>query len=308
MWRPLSLGDIPTIQRLCTNNSYRLSDYSLPSLLAWSLPQSQTFFRIISDIPLFLSKRAEEDFLFLPFCHKNITASLLSSIAIDSGVYRFCTVPEEVIGEDFEQFFTISEDKKNANYIYRAEDLSLLRGNKFIAKRNHINGFIKTYAHQGIETAPISAATAAECLLCLEEWRQEKISNGYAEDILLAEECLAVQNALQTIDSLNWHSILVRVKEKVCGFAIGSRITDDTFALNFEKALLHYRGLYQFLDREFARSLASTYEYINKEGDMGIAGLKNSKESYHPVAILPSYSLFLREKWKKVQHNPSPLW
>jgi len=64
--------------------------------------------------------------------------------------------------------------------------------------------------------------------------------------------------------------------------------------MNFEKALPHIRGLYQYLDNECAKTLFPGYRYINKESDMSLPNLARMKRSYHPVLRVKSYKLTLR--------------
>jgi hypothetical protein len=66
--------------------------------------------------------------------------------------------------------------------------------------------------------------------------------------------------------------------------------------LNFEKAHGSIKGLYQFLDNECAKRLFTGYTYINKESDMKLPNLAQSKKSYNPVAIVKSYCLTMRER------------
>jgi hypothetical protein len=88
--------------------------------------------------------------------------------------------------------------------------------------------------------------------------------------------------------------VLVRVHGEICGFAFGARLSEDTFVLNFEKALDNIKGLYQFLDNELARRLPPHYVFINKESDLGKPGLIKTKESYYPVKKTLSYTLTLK--------------
>jgi uncharacterized protein len=87
--------------------------------------------------------------------------------------------------------------------------------------------------------------------------------------------------------------ILVRVDGKVSAFGIGSLLNGTTAVLNFEKADSGIKGLYQFLDNECARRLFSGFLYINKESDMNIPNLAESKQSYNPMLRIKSYTLSL---------------
>ncbi|MFN3846727.1 MAG: phosphatidylglycerol lysyltransferase domain-containing protein [Paracoccaceae bacterium] len=66
----------------------------------------------------------------------------------------------------------------------------------------------------------------------------------------------------------------------------------ETAAVHFEKALRAYKGLYQVVNRETARAiLAHGFHLINREEDMGDAGLRQAKLSYAPLDITPVYDL-----------------
>ena len=88
--------------------------------------------------------------------------------------------------------------------------------------------------------------------------------------------------------------IQVRVDGKIYAFGIGSRLNQTTATLNFEKADSGVKGLYQFLDNECARRLFSGFRFINKESDMNIPNLAESKQSYNPILRIPSFKLTLR--------------
>jgi len=88
--------------------------------------------------------------------------------------------------------------------------------------------------------------------------------------------------------------ILIRIGGEVSAFGICSHLTDTMGVLNFEKAYPDIKGLYQFLDNECAKRLFAGYTYINKESDMNIPNLAQSKKSYNPVMMIKSYCLTLR--------------
>ena len=66
-------------------------------------------------------------------------------------------------------------------------------------------------------------------------------------------------------------------------------ISPKVYDINFEKALREYDGVYAVINNEFAKTLTQ-YEYINREEDMGLEGLKKSKLSYNPVIILDRWN------------------
>ena len=82
---------------------------------------------------------------------------------------------------------------------------------------------------------------------------------------------------------------LIRIDGKPVAFSIGEEVNPRGVVVHFEKALDGYNGLYPAINREFAARALSGYEYINREEDMGIEGLRKAKLSYYPAILLEKY-------------------
>ncbi len=140
----------------------------------------------------------------------------------------------------------------------------------------------------------IDKSNSRECIDFLHKWcelRKCDVDNGES----LACEKMATMNALDDIDPLEAKGLLIRMDGVVCAFGISSPLTDNMGVLNFEKAHASIKGLYQFLDNECAKHLFAAYKYINKESDLKLPNLAQSKKSCNPVAIVKSYRLSMRE-------------
>jgi len=111
----------------------------------------------------------------------------------------------------------------------------------------------------------------------------------------LACEWNATRNALYNIDTLGFSGIMLSIDGITQAFGIASQLTETMSVLHFQKASAQFKGLYQFFDRECARRLFSELQFINKESDMGVPGMAQTKHSYHPVMMIRSYKLSLRE-------------
>ena len=59
----------------------------------------------------------------------------------------------------------------------------------------------------------------------------------------------------------------------------------------FEKADTNYKGIYAMINYLTANNFLQNTEYINREEDMGIEGLRKAKLSYNPALIYEKYLL-----------------
>ena len=75
------------------------------------------------------------------------------------------------------------------------------------------------------------------------------------------------------------------------GIAIGEITPTGTAIEMYEKADTAYDGVYTYLAREFAARNFTGCEYINRQEDMGLEGLRKSKMSYYPAFLLEKYVL-----------------
>ena len=62
-------------------------------------------------------------------------------------------------------------------------------------------------------------------------------------------------------------------------------------AEDFEKANTAFTGLYQLVFQEFAKHVLTECQWINKEEDAGISGLRTAKEDWNPDFLVRKYSV-----------------
>ena len=65
-------------------------------------------------------------------------------------------------------------------------------------------------------------------------------------------------------------------------YTFGFEITKDMFCVLLEVCDLKFKGISEFIFREFSREM-NQYKYINAMDDSGLENLRISKLSYHPI-------------------------
>lgn len=176
--------------------------------------------------------------------------------------------------------FGICRNRDYEDYVYRADDLRNLTGRRYQPKRNHINRFEAAYDYRYEELTP---ALAPECMRLEREWRAGHDSHA-AE---LTAEQRAMQRAFDHFGELELRGGALFVGEKLVAFTIGSAINDEAFCIHVEKADTRYDGAFTMINRLFAQHLPPHYTLIDREEDLGLEGLRQSKLSYHPLFLQP---------------------
>ena len=82
---------------------------------------------------------------------------------------------------------------------------------------------------------------------------------------------------------------LLYVEGEPVALTLASPVSRRVADVQFEKALSAYTGAYAMINQQFVRHELTDAEYINRENDMGIEGLRRAKQSYYPVLLAQKY-------------------
>ena len=192
--------------------------------------------------------------------------------------------------------FQFHTDRDAFDYVYTADSLADLRGRKFQKKRNHFNRF--QAEHPNFQVQKLDDSNLSTALGMVEEWfctHQKEDPHG---NFLL--ERLALSRAFRNYDALQMEGILLLDEGRVLAVTMGSRLSEDTFDIHFEKALEDVEGAYNAVNCAFARYLRGKYPavcYLNREDDMGLDGLRKAKLSYNPVCMVEKFWAYLPEEF-----------
>lgn len=190
--------------------------------------------------------------------------------------------------------YLVDADRDNADYVYKRTDLADLEGKRFHAKRNLITQFEanNSYTYEEIDESNVEGVLKFQDRWC--EERKCGTSPG------LCDEYRAAKTLLENYSDLDAFGALIRINGRIEGYTIGERLNENTAVIHLEKASTAFKGLYQLINQRFAKRHLNDFEFINREQDLGIAGLRKAKESYHPDHIIEKRVIYTDKRSKEL--------
>lgn len=272
-----------------------LSGYTFGNLIGWVHEYFFSWQKWGSEL-LLISALIEEDHhrhLLQPIGNftKEYQQQLLQSIRQLDYPCKIYGASSQFIKEhpEFCSHFVNFNDLNNADYVYKATDLAFLPGRHYEKKRNLIAQADELYKWKVHSLTELCKPKCSDILLELGSDAHELKTSE------LENELHALEIFMSHFIQLNLKGCLISIENQPAAFSIYSHMNPTTAVIFFEKAKREYKGLYQLINRETAKAiLQDGYEFINREQDMGLAGLRQAKSSYYPVKMIPSHILTFR--------------
>ncbi|MBR5808362.1 MAG: GNAT family N-acetyltransferase [Alistipes sp.] len=184
--------------------------------------------------------------------------------------------------ENYPEEFAFDTPRALCDYIYRVDDLAQLPGRKYQPKRNHINRFVARYKWHA---EPLSRANIKDCLALNDKW----LANREVGDMERAEQ-QTLRCAFENFEALGLRGIVLYADGVPAAFSYGTPINHSTFCTHIEKHDNTIEGAATMINRLMAQSLDEEFEFVNREDDLGLEGLRFAKMSYHPALLLDKIS------------------
>jgi hypothetical protein len=175
------------------------------------------------------------------------------------------------------------ENRDFFDYVYRVSDLAELPGTKYGKIRNRLNKFTK---HFGYTTEDISETNMEDVHEFLKRWCLWK---DCASDELLENEKKAILFAMAHFFDLGLMGLALRINGVIQAIAVYEQMNADTVVVHFEKGSPDFDGIYKAINMETAQRVRHIVPFIDREEDLGVAGLRQAKLSYHPHHFVEVY-------------------
>ncbi|MGO1041426.1 DUF2156 domain-containing protein [Clostridioides difficile] len=276
---------------------YEACEYCFSTLYMWQHVY-KTGYYIGEDFAVLVGEYEGDSFSILPLAKKDKLPEVVDFVLEyfshnNKKIYLrgITTEVVEFLKEKYPNRFEYIEERDLFDYIYDAESLRTLAGKKNQKKRNHINYFLKEYAGR-YEARLLDKENFNECLVLMKEWESNKEENNEFDESM-DDELVGIKKIFNNYDILKDKVKVfgVYVDGKLEAFSIGELLNKNMALIHIEKANPDIRGLYPFINQQFLVSEFKDVEFVNREEDLGIEGLRKAKLSYHPCRFVEKYSV-----------------
>lgn len=276
------LDDMDWVNNCLKHANSMNCEYTFGNLYIWSVPYSTQICRY-KDFMICRWGRGSDISYSLPIGEGDFTDVVNQIIAdaeslnVTPRIYGVTEGYLSLLKEAFTGKFTYEFDDGNNDYIYLTSKMASLSGKKYHSKRNHITNFKKNNPDWQFEE--INSSNIDECIAYHSQWIENKDDND--EDYSFEFE--AVLRAFANYDNLNFKGGIIRAGGKIIAYTLGEeQMNGKCFVTHFEKADACVQGAYPIINQEFTKNCLEKYEYVNREEDLGLEGLRKAKQSYYP--------------------------
>ncbi len=277
--------------------NYEACEYCFATLYMWQ-HLYKTGYYIGDGFAVLIGEYEGDTFSILPLCSKDKLPQVIDFVlnyfeSIESKLY-FRGITQEIVDDLKEYYpgrFEYIEERDLFDYVYDAESMRTLAGRKNQKKRNHINYFLKEYEGR-FEYKLLDKDNFDECLDLVKQWADNKEENNEYDEGM-DDELIGIKKIFNNYDVLRSNVKIggIYVDGKLEAFTIGELLNPNMALIHIEKANPNIRGLYPFINQQFLVNEFSDVEFVNREEDLGIPGLRKAKLSYHPIRFVEKYTV-----------------
>ncbi len=284
-FEPITLERRDDYLHLYNLTPQKASDYSFINLWAWHNDRKYEW-AFEADL-CWLRTTSSESIQWAPVGSwhsidwRNVLSKLFpNGVVFDRVPENLANILQQSLGDDIQ----LEEEREEWEYIYRVSDLIELSGNRFHKKKNLLQQFIRSYDYS---YSPITLASIGHIIELQKEWCEWR--NCDDSPGLKAESC-AIRRVLE-----HWGEMpsisggVLSVKDQMVAYTVAESIDNETIVIHFEKGMTDYKGVYQAINQIFLDQSAHSFEWVNREQDMGSEGIRKAKMSYNPATFLKKY-------------------
>ncbi len=265
------------------------SDVTFENLLVYDNPNRQISLSLLHDNVIIITRRPSGLSLYPPVGNHLLDETILECLEwakMEPECSGFTCVPYTLTDQlkpETKDKLTIIKDRNSFDYLYNA-DYHLFEGAVLRTQHQNLMYFLNNNPeYKDLTHDMVDAVSNFQDLWMDDYTHRMKKANRPVSDFI-ATENEAIKKAVTHCKSLNLRIGAVYRDRMMIGFSIAGMFRNMAY-IHFEKAIRE-RGAYQTLVYFFGRSALHGVDVVNKEQDLGIPGLRTSKERYRPLGFI----------------------
>lgn len=280
-WKRLSLEDKPIVDQALRAYPLQLSDYPFTNLWLWNIHRHYQIAKSGNFLCIKFVNEQSPRFLYPigPGSRRDLIKNLLDTE--DSFCMR--AVPEEGLADLQGLPLTIEAETAHFDYIYSYDDLVLLPGEHFQAKRNFIHQFEQKYIFEYKEFTSSLIPMVVEAEVA---WFNDHPNPS----VEVRWEHEGILHLLKDFAALQIYGGALIVDNKVVAYSIAEYLTEEMLVIHIEKALKSFKGAYAMINQQMLLHLKPV-RFVNREEDLGLDNLHKVKQSYHPIDLVKKFMI-----------------
>lgn len=255
-----------------------ISELTFTNLFVWNNSEPVQLSRFEETVLLQRKRIRDGTTFMLPPLGRQVITDLIRSLMQNPNfhlppLYGITSEQSELLKNEG---WTIKPERDDWDYVYRVSDLADLPGDRYHSKRNFI---ARCLSEHDCRYASIGPSEIKDCLQLQTKWCNLR-KCGEAPG--LEAENYAIRTLFENYEYLGVIGGAVYVDSNLEAFTAAEPLNKNTVVIHFEKANPEIEGLYQVINQWFCQKALRTFEFVNREQDLGLPGLRKAKLSYHP--------------------------
>lgn len=268
--KEISLND----KEMFKNVGYISSDYMFSCIYMYSELYRLNMYH--DDRTIIICTNAEKQFFYMPLGDTEYGVELVLKYCREQQIKpHFVKIPFSNIELFRSMNFIAREDRNSFDYIFSNPELASYKGPDFRKQRNNISNYTKI-------NHPFYRSDIVDNIEACKEF----VLKYYAGTDVV-QPTLKI---LDCIDDFGLKGGIVWNGSDMQAFCIYEKVAGNMALSHVELTDNSHRGVHAYMISEMSKSM--DVEFINKEDDMGLIGLRRFKESYNPCRMLVKYSAY----------------
>lgn len=288
---PIDINSKDIIKEFFNSQRIEASDMLFGNLYIWHFSRDIEY-ALIDDCLVIKTKFSDEKypFIFYPlglgdrFAAIKKTMDYFLDNKIPFSFRSLETYQKNELESNMPNMFDIVSNRDRFDYLYNVSDLINLSGRKLHNKKNHLNKFKNLYPDFVYER--IDSSNNLEVLSIYTAWFND---NPNLNDGLI-NEFKGIEASLKNFHLLDMKGAIIRIEGKIAALSLAEQINDNSVVIHIEKGNIFYDGIYQAINQQFLANDWSHMEFVNREEDLGIQGLRHAKMTYNPIRFVEKFN------------------